>query len=56
MTKVLPRILLPLTVFAAGRHSNTISVFAINPETGKLTFQRKSSINLPSPMCILLTE
>ncbi len=40
-------------LLAAGAHSNTISVFAIDQATGELTFRRKSIINVPGPICIL---
>lgn len=43
-------------LLAAGRHSNTISVHAIDPSSGVLTFQQKSIINVPGPMCILFAN
>lgn len=43
-------------LLAAGQDSNTISVFAVNQETGELTFQRRSTINVPSPICILFGD
>jgi len=43
-------------LLAAGAHSNTISVLAIDQSTGGLTFQRKSTINVPGPICILFAE
>ena len=43
-------------LLAAGAHSNTISVHAIDQSTGELTFQRKSTINVPGPICILFVK
>ncbi|MFC1569974.1 lactonase family protein [bacterium] len=43
-------------LLAAGAHSNTISVFAIDQSSGELTFQPKSIINVPGPICILFVE
>lgn len=40
-------------LLAAGADSNTVSVHSIDPETGKLTYQRGNIINVPSPICIL---
>jgi len=40
-------------LLAAGADSNTIAVHAVDPETGKLTYQRGHVINVPSPICIL---
>ena len=40
-------------LLAAGANSNTVSVFAIDPETGTLTYQTRSIINVPKPICIL---
>lgn len=40
-------------LLAAGADSNTVAVHAVDPETGKLTYQRGSIINVPSPICIL---
>ncbi len=42
-------------LLAAGAHSNTIAVFAIDQETGALTFQRGSVVNVPGPICILFS-
>lgn len=42
-------------LLAAGAHSNTISVFRINPENGELTFQTRGVIDVPSPICILFS-
>jgi 6-phosphogluconolactonase len=39
-------------LLAAGADSNTISVFAIDPESGELSFQPKGIINVPSPICV----
>lgn len=40
-------------LLAAGGQSSTVSVFAIDQESGALVFQRGSIINVPSPICIL---
>ena len=40
-------------LLAAGADSNTIAAHKIDPETGKLTYQRGTIINVPSPICIL---
>ena len=43
-------------LLAAGAHSNTISIFAIDQETGNLTFQTRGLVNVPGPICILFNE
>ena len=43
-------------LLAAGADSNTIAAHRIDPKTGKLTYQRGSVINVPSPICILFAE
>ena len=43
-------------LLAAGADSNTIAAHRINQETGKLTYQRGSVINVPSPICILFVQ
>ncbi|MEC9093462.1 MAG: lactonase family protein [Planctomycetota bacterium] len=40
-------------LLAAGADSNTISAHRIDATSGKLTYQRGSVINVPSPICIL---
>ena len=40
-------------LLAAGQHSNTVAVFAIDQESGDLTFQTGAVINVPGPICIL---
>ncbi len=40
-------------LLAAGADSNTVAVHAVDPETGKLTYQRGNIINVPAPICIL---
>ncbi len=40
-------------LFAAGAHSNTVAVFAIDQATGELQFQRNSVQNIPHVFCIL---
>jgi 6-phosphogluconolactonase len=41
-------------LLAAGADSNTISVFSIDPTTGELTYPRRSIINVPNVICILV--
>ena len=43
-------------LLAAGADSNTVAAHRIDPETGKLTYQRGAIINVPSPICILFGE
>lgn len=43
-------------LLAAGQHSNTVSVFAIDQSTGKITYQLNSVVNVPGPICILFKE
>ena len=43
-------------LLAAGAHSNTISVFEIDQESGELTFQTRRVINVPGSICILLND
>lgn len=43
-------------LLAAGAHSNTISVFAIDQQNGELTFQTRGLINVPGPICIVFKE
>ncbi len=43
-------------LLAAGADSNTVSVFQIDQVSGELQFQRKSSINVPGPICILIQD
>ena len=43
-------------LLAAGADSNTIAVHAIDQTTGELTYQRKSIINVPGPICILIVD
>lgn len=40
-------------LLAAGADSNTVSLHALNPASGLLTYQTKGVINVPSPICIL---
>lgn len=40
-------------LLAAGQHSNTVAVFAIDPDSGKLEYQVGNIINVPGPICIL---
>lgn len=43
-------------LLAAGRYSNTISVFEIDQQSGELTYQTRSSINVPGSICIVFKE
>jgi 6-phosphogluconolactonase len=38
-------------LLAAGQNSHTVTVFAIDAETGKLSFTGQS-LDVPSPVCI----
>lgn len=40
-------------LLAAGADSNTVSVHAIDQETGRLTYRTRGVINMPAPICIL---
>ncbi len=40
-------------LLAAGADSHTVSVHAVDPETGRLTYQRGAIIQVPAPICIL---
>ena len=40
-------------LLAAGADSNTVSVHAIDPENGRLTYRSRGIINVPAPICIL---
>lgn len=42
-------------LLAAGAHSNTVAVFAVDPESGELTYHRDRVVNVPGPICILPT-
>jgi 6-phosphogluconolactonase len=43
-------------LLAAGQDSNTVSVHKVNPDTGKLTYQTASVINVPTPICIVFAK
>ena len=43
-------------LLAAGADSNTVAAHRVDPKTGKLTYQRGSVINVPSPICILFLD
>ena len=43
-------------LLAAGADSNTVAAHRVDSETGKLTYQRGSVINVPSPICILFAK
>lgn len=43
-------------LLAAGAHSNTIAVFAIDQDTGELTFQTRGIVNVPGPICLLMAK
>lgn len=40
-------------LLAAGADSHTVAVHAVDPDTGLLTYQRGSVIQVPAPICIL---
>ncbi|MCA9131685.1 MAG: beta-propeller fold lactonase family protein, partial [Planctomycetales bacterium] len=37
---------------AAGQDSHTLASFAVNPDTGELTYNR-SIVQTPTPICVL---
>ena len=43
-------------LLAAGADSNTLSAHRVDQKSGKLTYQRGSVINVPSPICILFVD
>ena len=43
-------------LLAAGADSNTVAAHRIDPKTGRLTYQRGSIVNVPSPICILFAK
>ena len=43
-------------LLAAGADSNTVAAHRVDPDTGKLTYQRGSVVNVPSPICILFAK
>lgn len=43
-------------LLAAGQDSSTVSVHKVNPDTGKLTYQTASVINVPTPICIVFAK
>lgn len=43
-------------LLAAGADSHTIAVHAVDPDTGRLTYQRGAIIHVPAPICILFGE
>jgi 6-phosphogluconolactonase len=43
-------------LLAAGAHSNTVAVHAIDQDTGELSYQRQGIINVPGPICVLFVE
>lgn len=40
-------------LLAAGADSHTVAVHAVDPDTGKLTYQRSAIVHVPAPICIL---
>ena len=46
----------PPRLLAAGADSNTVAAHRVDPKTGKLTDQRGSIVNVPSPICILFAK
>jgi 6-phosphogluconolactonase len=43
-------------LLTAGQDSNTVSVHKVDAQTGRLTYQTKGVINVPSPICILFVK
>lgn len=43
-------------LLAAGGHSNSVSVFAINQDTGELAYQTRGIINVPGPICVVFVK
>ncbi|HOM59385.1 MAG TPA: lactonase family protein [Kiritimatiellia bacterium] len=43
-------------LLAAGADSHTIAVHKVDPETGRLTYQTRSVISVPAPICILFAR
>jgi 6-phosphogluconolactonase len=43
-------------LLAAGQHSNTVSVFAIDQKSGEMVYQVGNIINVPGPICILFKK
>lgn len=43
-------------LIAAGAHSNTLSVFSVDEESGELTFIPRSPVNVPGPICIVFAK
>lgn len=43
-------------LFAAGAHSNTVAVHAVDPIFGRLSHQPDRTITVPRPICILFKE
>ncbi len=42
-------------LLAAGQDSNTVAVHRVDPDTGRLTYQRGAIIHVPWPICILFS-
>lgn len=40
-------------LIAAGAHSNTLSVFSVDEQSGELVFITRSPVNVPGPICIV---
>lgn len=40
-------------LIAAGAHSNTLTVFSVDANSGELTFIPRSPVNVPGPICIV---
>jgi 6-phosphogluconolactonase len=43
-------------LLAAGQHSNTVSVFALDQDNGEMEYQVGNVINVPGPICILFKD
>jgi len=43
-------------LLAAGQHSNTVAVFALDQKSGEMEYQVGNVINVPGPICILFKK
>jgi 6-phosphogluconolactonase len=43
-------------LLAAGQHSNTVAVFALDQKSGEMNYQVGNVINVPGPICILFKK
>lgn len=40
-------------IIAGGQYTSNTAVFAIDPDSGLLTYQQRSAVSIPAPICIL---